>query len=250
MNKIKVLLLLVWRFGMWRGLMLFLKFQLGRVKRVNVPRIKHPIALRNNSSDIPTFCQVFLEDYYLLRYADKPRVVIDGGANVGLFGVKVKNDFPDAKLICIEPDPENFEMLQKNMSVYTEVYLENSGLWNKDTRLKIYDKYDLGKWGMTVEEDLEKGKINAISLKSLLKKYNVEHIDILKLDIETSEKQLFSEGYEEWLPKVRTIIIELHDWIEAGCSKPFFEAINKSFKNYKYAMCGENTIITNCDLDK
>src|SRR5688572_22647814 len=244
MSKLKVLQLFLWRFKIWNGLMLYVKFQLGNVKRVKVPKIKHPIFLRNNSSDVPTFYQVFLEDHYLLRYVGKPTVVIDGGANVGLFSIKVKNDFPDAKLICIEPDPDNFEMLQKNLSPYSDVHFENSGLWNKDTRLKIYDKYNLGKWGMTVEEDPEKGKINAVSLKSLIKKYDIDRIDVLKLDIETSERQLFSEGYEEWLPKVGTIVIELHDWIEVGCSKPFFEAINKSFKNYKYAMCGENTIIT------
>jgi len=244
MNKLKVLLLFLWRFGIWKGSTLYIKFQLGTVKHVVVPGIKHPVFLRKNSSDIATFYQVFLEDYYLLRCTDKPTVVVDGGANVGLFAIKVKNDFPEAKLICIEPDPDNFTSLRKNLSHYNNVHFENSGLWDKDTRLRIYDKYNLGKWGMTVEEDPERGKITAVSMLSLFKKYSLDHIDVLKLDIETSERQLFSEGYEEWLPKVKTIIIELHDWIEIGCSKPFFEAINKSFKNYKYGMCGENTIIT------
>src|SRR5689334_15544903 len=131
MNKFKVLLLLLWRYKFLNGLKLFLKFQYGNVARIKVPGVRHPIALRNNSSDTEVFYQVFLEDYYLLRCANKPRVVIDGGANVGLFSVKVKNDFPDAKLICIEPDPDNFQMLQKNLSVYPDVYFENSGLWSK-----------------------------------------------------------------------------------------------------------------------
>ncbi|MPN35170.1 hypothetical protein SDC9_182665 [bioreactor metagenome] len=45
------------------------------------------------------------------------------------------------------------------------------------------------------------------------------------------------------------IIIELHDWMEDNCAKPFFEAINKTFKNYKYYINGENTIIINQDID-
>ena len=44
------------------------------------------------------------------------------------------------------------------------------------------------------------------------------------------------------------IIIELHDWMEEGCAKPFFEAINKSITNYKYLVHGQNTIIINNDI--
>ena len=42
---------------------------------------------------------------------------------------------------------------------------------------------------------------------TLLDKYNIKFVDILKLDIETSEKYLFTTNYEAWLPKVKTIII-------------------------------------------
>jgi FkbM family methyltransferase len=141
-----------------------------------------------------------------------------------------------------------FRCSKKNLLKYNDVFLENSGLWNSDTKLRVYDKHEMGKWAMVVEEDVVTGSVNAISLNSLLKKYGIKYVDILKLDIETSEKQLFSENYEEWLPKIKTIIIELHDWMEHGCSKPFFVAINKSFSNYKYSHIGENVIITNLDI--
>jgi hypothetical protein len=77
----------------------------------------------------------------------------------------------------------------------------------------------------------------------LLAKYALQKIDVLKLDIETSEKQLFANNFESWLPKVRTIIIELHDNAEKGCSKVFFEAIHQSFANYNLSVKGENIII-------
>lgn len=248
-QRFKQLALFIVRYKFWNGIILFLKFQAGLVSNIRLPRIQHPIFLRSKTSDLPTFYQVFLENYYLLDFAKKPKVVIDGGANVGLFAITVKNEFPESKVICIEPDPENFEVLHKNLSPYKDVYFENSGLWNKDTKLKVYDKYNSGKWGMVVEEDLKDGKVPAICLSSLIRKYGIDRIDVLKIDIETSEKQVFAEGYEEWLPKVRTLIIELHDWMEEGCSRPFFEAVNKSFRNYHYSMCGENTIIINRDIE-
>ena len=247
-EKIKSLLKFIRSFGVWDGVPLYLHFYTGRVKNIKVPGIKHPVSLRPKSSDIPTFDQVFLNNQYNLKPIQKPKVIIDGGANIGLFAIKMKNLFPETKVICIEPDPENFQMTQKNLSPYTDVFFENSGIWFKDTKLKVYDKYNSGKWGMVVEEDVVAGNINAISLNSLFEKYAIDYVDVLKLDIETSEKQLFSENYEIWLPKVKTIIIELHDWIEPGCSKPFFVAINKCLNHYNYTHFGENVIITNLDI--
>ena len=124
-----------------------------------------------------------------------------------------------------------------------------SALWNKNIKLKLNDKFNLGKWGMMVEEDCVLGDVNGISINSLLNEYKIDFIDILKLDIETSEKNLFSENYENWLPKCKIIIIELHDRIEKGCTETFFKAINKCFKKYETQILGENIIITNQDLN-
>ena len=246
--KVKALLKFIQKFGTGNGTVLWYKFNMKKLENIKIPHLKHSLSLRPNSSDVPTFIDIFIKDEYNIKFATKPKIVIDGGANIGLFAIKMKNDFPEAKVISIEPDPENFKLLQKNLSQYDNVSFENKGIWPKDTMLKVYDKFDSGNWGMVVEEDLVTGNISAISITSLLEKYSIEYIDVLKLDIETSEKQLFSENYEEWLPKVKTIIIELHDRIEKGCSKPFFTAINKSFANYSYHHCGENVIITNEDL--
>ncbi|HVX27045.1 MAG TPA: FkbM family methyltransferase [Parafilimonas sp.] len=210
--------------------------------------MRHSFSLRKNTSDIPTFYKVFFYNEYDIDVFKKPKVIVDGGSNIGLFAIKMKNEYPDSKVICIEPDLENFNLTKKNLSSYNNVFVENCGLWNKDAKLKVYDKFNLGKWGMVVEEVSNEGDVSAICLKSLLQKYSIDYIDVLKLDIETSEKILFSKNYEEWLPRVKTIIIELHDWVEEGCAKPFFEAINKSFKKYSYLVKGENTIIANNDL--
>jgi FkbM family methyltransferase len=244
MEQLKLLVKFFISFGFWHGPRLFLEINTGRLENLRVPRIRYPFSLRKGTSDIPTFYQVFLYNEYRITYPQQPRVVIDGGANIGLYAIKIKNEFPDAKVICVEPDPENFQQLQKNLAAYENVYFENAGLWNKDTTLKVYDKYNAGKWAMVVEETVGEGNVNAISLSSLMKKYGLESVDILKLDIETSEKQVFKENYEEWLPRVNTLVVELHDWMEEGCSKPFFTAVNKSFPRYKYSMCRENTIIT------
>ncbi len=247
-HKIKVLLTLIQYFGIWHGLKLQLQLLTGNTNSIKLPNYKHAFSLRKNTSDKSTFEQVFLNNEYHLDFIKNPKVIIDGGANIGLFTIKMKKDFEDAKIICIEPDTDNFETLQHNLKNYDSIFFENAGLWNKDTMLKVYDKYNCGKWGMVVEEDIANGNIHALSIESLMDKYQLTHIDILKIDIETSEKQLFSDNYSKWLPKVKTIIIELHDRMDAGCAKSFFKAINNCYTNYTYSTLGENVIITNIDL--
>ncbi len=246
-RTIKRLLGFINSFGLINGMALFIKTECGFITKLKLPNIRHPINLRRNTSDLPTFLQVFVDREYKINF-QKPKVVLDCGANIGLFAIHIKNEFPDAQVICVEPDPENFNQLQKNLSVYENVHYENSGIWNKDTKLKVYDKYNFGKWGIIVEEDLVNGNIPAVSIKTLMEKYSIEYIDILKIDIETSEKQLFTDNYSDWLPKVKTIVIEFHDWLVEGCSKPFFEAINNSFDKYELKAKGENIIIVNKDL--
>lgn len=224
---------------------MFLKFFSGNVEKIKLPNIQYPFSLRANTSDIPSFFHVFFEKQYQFKQLDKPEIIVDCGANIGLFVIQMKNMFPESKIICIEPDSSNFCMLQKNLRPYVNIFFENKGLWNKNSKLRTYDKFKTGKWGMVVEEDNEKGDIKGITMEALMKKYSINRIDLLKIDIETSEKQVFGSNYETWLPKVKTIIIELHDHKEPGCARAFFEAINKCFINYTYSVKGENTIIRN-----
>ena len=234
-------------FGFIYGTILFFRLKFKSLNNIKLPNIKHSFKLRNTYADIKLFTQIFVEGNYEIIF-EKPKIIIDGGANIGLFAILMANNFPDAKIICIEPDVENFELLKQNVSRYNNIFCENCGLWNKNTKLKVYDKFNLGKWGMIVEEDVENGTVSAISLDFLMEKYNISGFDILKLDIETSEKQLFSNNYKKWLSVTKTLVVEFHDRMENGCFKVFINAINDIFSDYDYSISGENTIIYNTKL--
>ncbi|UPT71443.1 MAG: FkbM family methyltransferase [Flavobacterium sp. JAD_PAG50586_2] len=235
MVKIKLLVKLILNFGLFKGMWLFASFQKGDVKSITLPGIKYPISLRPIFSDLMIFQDIFLDHHYNIGVKN-PKIIIDCGANIGLFTVLMKNRYPDAKIIAIEPDPENFIELKKNGSKYSDVFFENYGVWNTDTKLKVSDKYNRGKWGIVVEEDLVDSNIESISINTLIKKYNIDIIDILKIDIESSEKQLFSSNYQAWLPKVRKIVIELHDGHEEDCSRTFLKPSIKPFHGINYIL--------------
>jgi len=98
----------------------------------------------------------------------------------------------------------------------------------------LIDDCDSGNWGFQVKEVNYSNEktIRGLSLLYLMKKYNFNKIDILKIDIEGSEKELFETNYNNWLPKTRMLFIETHDRLREGASKSVFDAFSK----YKYSM--------------
>lgn len=238
--------------GFVQGSMLFGKLKRQKTENLTVPKMPVKFSLRPNTSDIPNFYQIFIGNEYDLNLPFEPKSIIDGGANIGLATIYLKSKFPDAKVICVEPDEDNFQALTNNVKDLKDITLLKGGLWHTKTELSISDKYDSGKWGMIVEE-AKGGNSNetlteTFTIDEIMKTAGLQQIDLLKLDIETAERELFSKSYQSWLPKTKAIVIELHDWITPGCSKPFFKAINECFNVYSYSSRGENTIIINEDL--
>lgn len=167
------------------------------------------------------------------------------GANIGLFSVYMKNQFPDSKIVFLEPDKENFELAKGNLSDYEGVTGIHAGIWSRDAKLKISNP-EAEKMSFRVEESPE-GTIDALSIPTVMKMHQMERIDVLKIGIETAEKELFTVNYEQWLKRCRYLIIETHDRHLENCSKTIFEALNRTFDVYELSVSDENLVIENKD---
>ncbi len=64
-----------------------------------------------------------------------------------------------------------------------------------------------------------------MSADDIMQDYGISRVDILKVDIETSEKRLFDHTSIHWIPKMRYIFIETHDFMEKGCAKAVTSAV-------------------------
>jgi FkbM family methyltransferase len=206
-------------------------------------KYKNSIFLRNNTSDFLAFNQVFIDEEYLIPFNFDPEIIIDLGANVGYAAIYFKRYFPNAKVVCIEPDNSNFVLLESNLKNYNNVYFLKGAVWNSETAKLHLKDYGIGKWAFMVEEtSMESDNlVKAYTLETIMKQFCLNRIDILKIDIEGSEKELFESNFEYWLLKTKVIIIELHDRMRKGCSKSFFKALSKL--NYRLELKGENIII-------
>lgn len=189
----RMLIKYIQRFGLITGIQIRLVFSFKKgIITISIPKIKYPIKIRAKTSDIPTFEQIFLNEEYNLPVDIKPRLIIDGGANVGYASIFFANKFPQAHIIAVEPEESNFKILKENTSHYQNIESIKSGIWNENTYLKIKD-IGLGKWGFMVEKvkHKEQGSFKAITIEEILKNSSYKEIDILKLDIKGSEKEFF-----------------------------------------------------------
>ena len=212
---------------------------------VSLKDIAHPFYLRRNTSDTSTFYQVFSLEHYKIEFHNKPKYILDLGANIGLASIYFKKLFPDATIIALEPDVSNFKMLLKNTQRYSGIHCIQCGIWNKNVRLEVMN-IGKGDWAyMTKEaEHAHDGSVSGITVDELMTKFDIPYIDILKMDIEGAEKEIFEIGYSRWMPKVRTLIVELHDRYKEGCSKAFFKAMGEY--EFSSRIRAENII---CDFE-
>jgi len=243
LRPIKKVFLRLDRFGLVKGVKINFAFLKNKgIIEVKIPKVNHPIKIRGGTSDINVFEEVFLLEDYNINVDVKPKLIIDGGANVGYASIFFANKYPDAEIIAVEPEESNFRLLKENVSFYPNVKLVKAGIHDKNTYLKISNLEKDQKWGFQVEESNadDKDAFKSITINDILKDSKRDMIDILKLDIEGSEKEVF-EDCEDWLGKVKVLIIELHEVFKPGCEEVFYSKI-KDYDFRKFQR-GENIVL-------
>jgi FkbM family methyltransferase len=186
------------------------------IKITNRKKFKEPLFLRNNITDFYIFEEIYIDEpFKSLDFT--PKIIIDLGANIGLSTIYFKNRFPKSKVFSVEPEEKNFVMLLKNTSNYNNIFIFKKGIWSKKANLKIINK-NSNSSAFIVKETSKKKTLEGISLNDLCHKYKISKIDLLKIDIEGTEKEILSKNYE-WLGKTKFIFIESHERFSPGINK-------------------------------
>jgi FkbM family methyltransferase len=192
-----------------------------RFKSLDIQKKFGSIIIRRKGSDIRVFKQIFLDEVYFFFPANfNPELIIDAGANVGYSSIWFSLRFPEAKILAIEPEEENFQILNKNINSYKKIIPLKSALWFEETFLKIHNP-NAASWAFrtVIGNANESGNVKTITIPALLESYPGKRIDLLKIDIEGAEFELFKNNSEEWLGFVDMIMIETHDNLNSGCTK-------------------------------
>ena len=188
------------------------------------------ILLRDTDTDLSIFEQIILlGDCSIPWKTPSIRHIIDAGAHIGSSSLFFASRYPGARILAVECDPGNFAQLVKNTAGHPFITPIHAAVFSRSTRVAIINPGDQA-WGFRVEEIAPSAaasteSVSAHTLPELMKIAGFPSIDLLKLDIEGAERDIFAAETEAWLPRVGLIIVELHDHIKPGCSENFAKAV-------------------------
>jgi FkbM family methyltransferase len=184
--------------------------QINEVEVIKLKNYSHPIYYRPNTSDINTLVQNLIrEEYGQLPPGFQPVWIVDAGGYIGDVSLYFLNRFPHCRVLCLEPEPENYALAVRNLEDYGDrASVLQQGLWSHTTRLNMMGSFVKAQ----LTDSFEDGgaAIDVSSVETLMKTYCMEYVDILKLDVEGAEEHILSGNSEKWLPKVKSLIVEFH----------------------------------------
>jgi FkbM family methyltransferase len=202
--------------------------------------------LRGRSVDFTVLNSIFGKGEYDIEPGFVPEVIIDAGANTGASALYFKMRFPGARIIAVEPEISNFGLLCRNLEGCPGVTCINAALWIRDGWLSLRnpsaDHYAYQFDDISGTD----GTVRCMTMSTLMADAGVETVDILKMDIEGAEYQILSSGNYEWLPRVRILIAELHEYICPGVEDLFRKASDTV--PHRLFVRGENTVLINTGL--
>ena len=206
----------------WYKTFKFLKPDDSTLLKFKVPKYDYEFYCRINKDDFKIM--TIHEDDIITRFTpNEGDIVIDIGAHIGLYTIiGAKRVGAQGKVVAIEADPENFEMLNRNIKLnqLTNVIPLNYAVYSKETKIKLYlpsgesgfTKYNtiMPNWINTQEKFVE---VNANTLDYLLQlnKIRQEKVDWIKIDVEGAEFEVL-KGATNVLSKSKdvAILMELH----------------------------------------
>lgn len=178
----------------------------------NNPRVEVEMIVRTGCKNDVDVCEEVVrgDGYHIARLKSvgfNPKTVVDCGAHIGSFSCFAHALWPEAEIICIEPHPGSFELLALNCP-WAECYNVAIGC-NGHCALNVTDDlygganmwFDGTPGGVAV-------KVKEDSFNSLVD--GVQYIDLLKVDCEGAEFEMFERMRDDVAAKIRCIVGEYH----------------------------------------
>jgi len=139
-------------------------------------------------------------------------VVLDLGANVGLFSLWIAHHAREARVIAFEPHPENFATLQSNtrgyrIETHCAALSATSGLGHV---------VDGGERSLDHRLVIGDGTVPVLTLDRAVALAESDRIDLLKVDIEGAEADMLAAASPDTLRRCQRIVLEYHDHVRPG----------------------------------
>jgi FkbM family methyltransferase len=202
-----------------------------------------PLKMRTGgSSDRLVLYQVFVEEEYSSLELADPEAILDLGANVGYSSAYFLSKYPTSRVVAVEPDPQNYLLCCRNLRAFGDrATVVHGAVWPERTGLVLVrGKFrDGNDWATQVrpvnQAKGEASDVEGYDVATLMGMAGAIDIDLVKVDIEGSERELFASNTHKWLPHARNLAVELHG---DDCEAAFWQALS----GYSYDRSGSGEL--------
>lgn len=147
----------------------------------------------------------------------KANIVVDIGANTGVYSLVAKAVNPCAKVYAFEPVQRVFEKLTENNRINNfDIVCLKKAVSNYTGKAIIFDTNEEHIYSVTVNRNIHdpstsvnKSEIETITLEEFICQNKLARIDLIKIDVETHEPEVL-EGFGDFLRKLQpTMFVEV-----------------------------------------
>lgn len=175
------------------------------------------IVLRSGTSDRCVFNDLWLEQAYALpglQY-EKYRSIIDIGAHIGLYALFAADAAPKAHIYAFEPEPENFALLQENIKnnhLTDRVHAFAKGIAAREGTLQLNVMPGRGECNSSYRQMEESFSLQVpvTTLEAVFREQNINHCDLLKVNCEGEEYNIFRSMPDSLFDRIGAIILNYH----------------------------------------
>ncbi|MBI4129053.1 MAG: FkbM family methyltransferase [Parcubacteria group bacterium] len=161
-----------------------------------------PAAFKNWLVALRLINEIILQDEYRVRERiSKEAVVIDAGANIGVFTVFSARIAKEGAVYAFEPTSATFESLQKNARPYGQVVVKRSALGNRIGQAELLVANSSGEGNTLTDSGIQgayddKEVVPITMIDAFVHEQKLSRVDFIKIDTEGFEKEILEGAVE------------------------------------------------------
>jgi FkbM family methyltransferase len=232
--------------GAWSAFVLFVVSRFSDSKQsIRLPDGRH--FFFRGRLDLGVMSHFYKPGYRILELpTERVRTILDAGANIGDETVRFLWHHPEAEIVAIEASFGNASLLRLNTTGDDRVRILDGAFWPTDAHLELVDGQGMESFSVREVPEPTPDSLQAWSPIKVMEKFNWRSIDILKLDIEGAEYELFSRCADSWIDRVKVIIVEVNDHERALTLQAIFRALSGC--DWNCTISGENLVFIRSDV--
>lgn len=212
-------------------------------------RLRHGLRADTPVTTLFTFKEIFFTDDYFRHlprdcFSSRQLNVLDIGANVGFFSLRMFAEHPHSRIVAVEPIPANFAQLQVNKKLNADRNwtLEQAAVASRAGSLKLMlnpdDEFTTDASVLTNPRGDHVVEVPAMTLADVMAKHDMPHVDYLKLDCEGAEYDILYDSAPEVFENIACLVVETHPFDEPKQNR---DPLAKHLESYGYRVVTDDS---------